>query len=194
MSGLCLRSGARFSPCRTWRYTLTRVWGLGDRRLNVIGLNPSTADEAQDDPTIRRCAGFAKRLGCDGLVMTNLFAFRSTHPADLRAALDPVGPENDDELAAAAIDASVVVAAWGVHGELGGRARAVMARFRDQLPWVEVLCFGVTKGGHPRHLLYLPSTAALESCHVDRDGRVSWVSCGATEWGERCYRCRQSCR
>jgi hypothetical protein len=92
----------------------------------IIGLNPSTADEIDDDPTIRRCIAFAKSWGYGGLYMANLFAFRATEPADLFAANDPIGSGNDEWLCNLSKDAGVVVAAWGNHGSHLGRSREVM--------------------------------------------------------------------
>ena len=113
---------AELSPCRTYRYTLTRRWGAGSYAM-FIGLNPSTADETQDDPTIRRCIAFAKAWGHDALVMTNLFAFRATDPADMKRDPEPVGTYNDWMLLTNAHLAGVVVAAWGTNGTFMGRNR-----------------------------------------------------------------------
>lgn len=115
-----------------------------------VGLNPSTADETNDDPTIRRCIGFAKAWGFSGLVMTNLFAFRATDPKDMKRAADPVGTENDETLVKLAACCGLVVAAWGAHGSYRGRDREV----RALLPNLHYL--KLTKDGHPSHPLYLP--------------------------------------
>ena len=147
-------SSAIFSPCRTWRYVLTRTWGDGDEAI-FIGLNPSTADESKDDPTIRRCIGFAKRWGCGGLVMLNLFAFRATLPVDMYEADDPVGPDNDQWLESATHRRTFVIAAWGNHGEYRGRAAEVAGRIRG------LRCLGVNANGSPRHPLYVPGDARL---------------------------------
>ncbi len=148
-----------FSPCRTYRYLLTRSWGelfqVPRRLVMFIGLNPSTADEEQDDPTIRRCIGFAKDWGFAGLVMGNLFAFRATDPRDMLAAEDPVGPENDQHLLEASLVVSLVVAAWGVRGAHRGRGDEVAGLIPD------LSALGLTKDGHPRHPLYLPRTQPL---------------------------------
>lgn len=145
-----LNSTATFSPCRAYRYSLWRRWGTPEQGYAMfIGLNPSTADEVQDDPTIRRCIQFAKDWGYGGLVMANLFAFRATKPADMKAALDPVGPENDVYLQKLSADASVVVAAWGTDGTHLRRGEAV----REMLP--NLYALGFTKVGQPRHPLYL---------------------------------------
>jgi hypothetical protein len=115
-----------------------------------IGLNPSTANETEDDPTIRRCISFAKSWGYDGLCMTNLFAFRATLPAVMLAEPDPVGQDNDQHLLAMAAKAGVVIAAWGTPGVHMGRADAVKA----MVPNLHYL--RLTKAGHPGHPLYLP--------------------------------------
>ena len=148
-------SGAEFSPCRTWRYNLWRCWAPEKRMAVFIGLNPSTADEKVDDPTIRRCIGFARQWGCGGIHMLNLFAFRATDPKVMKAATDPVGPDNDATIAAVCVNHRPVVACWGVHGEHLGRADAVLAMV-DGLK-----CFGLTKDGYPKHPLYLPGSAGL---------------------------------
>lgn len=142
-----------FSPDRVHRYTLWREFDLANHDfVQFIGLNPSTADEVQDDPTVRRCIDFAKRWGYGALCMTNLFAFRATDPRVMKAASDPIGPENDAWLARIATGAGTVVAAWGNHGEFMGRDKAVAAL----LP--RLACLGVTSKGFPRHPLYVRST------------------------------------
>lgn len=145
-------NGAHFSPDRAYRYDLWRTWIGGDGYAMFVGLNPSTADETQDDPTIRRCIAFAKAWGYAGLCMTNLFAFRATNPEDMKRAPDPVGPQNDFVLQERAGRAGIVVAAWGAHGAYKNRAWWVQAH----LPTLHYL--RLTKDGHPGHPLYLPKT------------------------------------
>lgn len=147
-----MQNGALLSHCRTYRYDLWRTWTGGAGYAMFVGLNPSTADETEDDPTIRRCVAFAKDWGYAGLCMTNLFAYRATNPDDMMRASDPVGPRNDAILLERAAAAGVVVAAWGVHGTFGGRDNAV----RRMLPRLHYL--RLTKNGHPGHPLYLPRT------------------------------------
>lgn len=145
--------GALFSEDRVYRYRLWRHWSEGPT-MAVIGLNPSTADETQDDPTIRRCIGFAKREGCGRLEMLNLFGLRSTDPTQLSLVeFDPIGPDNDDTIMAIAGAADVVVAAWGAEKYAVARARDVTAMLAAaQVP---VRCLGRTASGAPRHPLYL---------------------------------------
>lgn len=140
---------ATLSPCRRYRYTLWRSWGDGPFAM-FIGLNPSTADETEDDPTIRRCIGFARDWGYSAVCMTNLFAWRATKPADMLAAADPVGPDNDRLLLSAAAQAGVVVAAWGVHGSYLQRDEQVRGMVQH------LHCLRLTKDGAPGHPLYLP--------------------------------------
>jgi hypothetical protein len=145
-----MQRSATLSPCRAYRYALWRQWGRGPYAM-FIGLNPSTADETNDDPTIRRCVTFAKAWGYEALCMANLFAFRATQPADMKKAPSPVGWENDLWLQRLAADAGVVVAAWGAHGTFQGRDQSV----RLLVPNLHYL--RLTKDGHPGHPLYLPA-------------------------------------
>jgi hypothetical protein len=112
-------------------------------------LNPSTADEARDDPTIRRCIGFARTWGYGSLAVDNLFAYRTRSSAELYAAIDPVGPENDDWLRRLQEESSLTIAAWGNHGRLLGRSTA----FGRRLGGLHIL--GLTGLGEPRHPLYV---------------------------------------
>lgn len=149
-----------YSPDGCHRYTLWREWDsldLSDRGyVQFIGLNPSTATDDIDDPTVRRCIRFAKSWGYGALCMTNAFAFRATDPRVMKAHSDPIGPENDKWLVSMAKDAGIVIAAWGVHGAFMNRDEAIL----KLLP--EVHCLGTTKEGYPRHPLYLPKTAQPE--------------------------------
>jgi hypothetical protein len=151
--------GANFSTCRAYRYALWRVWDQDKDMVAYCGLNPSTADETIDDPTIRRCIGFAKEFGYGGLYMVNLFAFRATDPNDMKAVADPVGPFNDAVLANFQRSGVQYIAAWGTHGTFKGRAEHVL---KNVLVHGPVKCLGRTKDGHPKHPLYLPKTAQLE--------------------------------
>lgn len=144
-----IRKTAEFSEDRVYRYSLSRAWG--EPRVLFIGLNPSTADETEDDPTIRRCVNFARAWGYDGMVMANLFAYRATDPKVMLAADDPVGPENDERLRDLHSRCCLTVACWGAGGAHRGRDREVI----DMLGYLDIWCLGFTKAGHPRHPLYL---------------------------------------
>ena len=121
-------------------------------------LNPSTADARRDDPTIRRCMGFARTWGYGGVEVVNLFALRATDPSRLRIARDPVGPENDAHIRAVARRSSALVVAWGIHGALRERDAEVLALLSRRAPTHSL---GWTKDGHPRHPLYLRRDARL---------------------------------
>lgn len=150
---------ATISDDGLYRYDLTRKWADGPTALFIM-LNPSTADAEFDDPTIRRCIGFATREGCGSLTVVNLYGFRATNPDDLWRADDPVGPENDNFLRASLAVATEygwpVIAAWGAHGkphrvykvkQMHGMARAQ--------------CLAHTKTGAPGHPLYIRADAPL---------------------------------
>ena len=162
LSGQNLSGTAEFSADRVYRYCLGRVWNNEAPHLVIIGLNPSTADESRDDPTIRRCMGFARRFGYGGLKVVNLFAYRSTEPGALRHTADPVGPDNFPAIREAVRGCrrkppARVLCAWGAHGVYLDQDLAVM----DCLAGLGIgtACLGVTKNGSPKHPLYLPGTA-----------------------------------
>jgi hypothetical protein len=154
---LPLVRSAVFDRSGRYRYALSRRWAPGGAGVAFVLLNPSTADAVRDDPTLRRCIGFARAWGYASLEVVNLFAWRATHPEALRASPAPVGPENDGYLLAAARRAARVVLAWGVHGTLDGRDRAVCDLLAQAGRPLE--CLGITRDGHPRHVLYLPREA-----------------------------------
>ena len=149
-------STATFSPCRKYRYTLTRTWDTELPRLNFIMLNPSTADESRNDPTVTRCLGRAAMWGFGSLVVTNLFAWRSTDPEQLPyvagGGKDPIGPDNDGSIIHAATHAHMVVCAWGRYGLLLNRGPKV----REMLASVKLHYLKLSKAtGQPWHPLYI---------------------------------------
>lgn len=145
-----MEATAKFSPCRVYRYTLWRIWGDGKRFVQFIGLNPSTADELKNDPTVRRCIIFAKDWGYDGMCMTNLFAYRSPSPQVMKKQAEPIGEENDKYLMEIAASAELIVAAWGNHGKHRKRDDAIKEMFKSRLT-----CLATSDGGNPKHPLYL---------------------------------------
>lgn len=144
-----------FSPDRVFRYVLVDSWAPQKGRAMFIGLNPSTADEYQLDPTLKRIRRWVELWGLGGFVMTNLFAFRSPHPAVMQAAPDPVGPENDKRILEFAESSEMIVAAWGNGGAFQGRAGSVETLIAEVafrlVP--DVHCLGFTKDGFPIHPL-----------------------------------------
>lgn len=156
------RSGAaKISECGQYRYWLARDWYLGDdvpNPLVFVMLNPSTADAEQDDATITRCMRRAANLGYNGIRVVNLFALRSTDPANLLTATDPVGPDNDKIIANVCRGQRMVIAAWGEEKpHVARRADAVKALLRDIS--VPLQALALTKAGHPRHPLYVSYSA-----------------------------------
>ncbi|MSS71760.1 MAG: DUF1643 domain-containing protein [Candidatus Latescibacteria bacterium] len=158
---------ATIDPTGRYRYALYRAWDPGAPRIAFVMLNPSTADAAQDDPTIRRCIGFARSWGYGALEVVNLFAYRATDPEVLRRVPDPVGPENDRYILRARRRARETLVAWGNRGVLLGRYEAVLhllLRGREA-----VHCLGWTQAGHPRHPLYLKTEATPIPFEIPRD-------------------------
>ena len=143
---------AKLSDCRKYRYALWRTWDDSKPYVLIIGLNPSTANETQDDPTLTRCINFAKSWGYGGVCMANLFAFRATDPIDMKASSNPVGLENDFWLAKLSKDAGIVVAAWGNDGSYLGRSTKVKAALPN------LHCMKMNKSGEPAHPLYLKAS------------------------------------
>lgn len=146
------KSSAIYSNCEQFRYELTRVWGQAPR-VAYIMLNPSTASELRNDPTIERCERRARAMGFGAFRVVNIFAFRATRPQDLKQANDAIGPENDRFLSAVTDWADTVLCAWGAHGSHLGRGAAVEAMLRRQDR--ELWHLGLTKHGAPRHPLYI---------------------------------------
>lgn len=150
-------STAVYSDCERYRYSLTRVWAPTEKRVLFVMLNPSTATEVQNDPTIERCERRARTLGFGGFRAVNIFALRATDPRDMRADAEPNGPDNDRFLHDGGTWADRVIAAWGVHGAHLNRGAEVETTLREA--GIDLWHLGLTKHGHPRHPLYLPYTA-----------------------------------
>ena len=152
---------AIISDCQKYRYRLTRNFGMvGIDTCCFIMLNPSTADAEQDDPTIRRCIGYAKAIGCGELTVVNLFAWRSTDPRALYGMSKQmaIGPENDRHIAEACNASHVIICAWGNHGTLFNRSDEVLKLIRAQ-QGARPMALKVSKTGQPGHPLYLKADA-----------------------------------
>ena len=146
-------SVAIYSACEKYRYSLTRVWNPKGPRVMFVMLNPSTASEVQNDPTVERCERRARHLGYGAFRVTNIFAWRATDPRKMRAASEPIGPQNKETLTEGGAWADHIIAAWGVHGshlDQGPRVAKDLAQMS-----VPLFHLGLTKAGHPRHPLYL---------------------------------------
>ena len=146
---------ATFSNCRKYRYSLSRIWDKKKKLVLFIGLNPSTANEEVDDPTIRRCVNYVENWGYGGLIMANLFAYRVTLPSGLKKVKYPIGEDNDKYIMTLSKKADITVAAWGNNGNLYGRDKQVF----DLIP--NLMCLKLNKSGQPAHPLYLKKNIKL---------------------------------
>lgn len=163
---------AVFSADRKYRYWLTRELEYGfnadkSDTVTFLMLNPSTADEMQDDPTIRRCIGFARSWGYEQLIIANIFGLRSTDPQGIYDDDNPIdhcgGYTNNKYIRLAARKSDLVVCAWGNHGAVGGRGYFVEKMLRgDTSISCDIKCLGVNATGHPKHPLYLRSDSTLQ--------------------------------
>ena len=156
------RNGAVFSPDRKYRYRLSRTWDAQGDTLAFIMLNPSTADETANDPTVTRCIGYAKDWGYGSLLVGNIFGARETDPSNLRDYDDPVGPENNTHLEEIHDTASKTIVAWGTHGALHDREDEV-----KQLLDGDLFALNITQDGHPAHPLYQRKDVTLDSWPAD---------------------------
>ena len=146
--GLLVNKNATFSDCRKYRYALSRTWNGKKKTILFIGLNPSTANEKIDDPTIRRCINYAQNWGYGSLLMVNLFAYRATMPSELKNVKNPIGNDNDLQIIELSKKADIAVAAWGNEGTLLNRDKEV----KKILP--NLMCLKINKSGQPSHPLY----------------------------------------
>jgi len=151
---------ALISGCGNYRYWLSRASEVpcepSRKRVLFMMLNPSTADAEIDDPTIRRCRGFAKSWGCNGMAVINLYAFRATNPKELLQCDDPVGIDNDFWIQKLAQEFGYVVCAWGNNAKQERVDHVLSLLFN-----VPLMCLGVTKAGMPKHPLYLKSDTQM---------------------------------
>lgn len=175
-----MSGSAIISPCGRYRYRLSRALGDIGPTMAFIMVNPSTADAAQDDPTIRKCIGFAQRHGCGEIIVGNLFAYRATEVTALRKASDPIGPENDRHLSEIMWDADEIVVAWGKSGKVPERLRSrwkdVVRIFDARHPLtgerrpLPLRCLGTCADGHPKHPLMVSYETPLT------DWQVPWFA------------------
>lgn len=146
-----IEKGAEISDCEKYRYALWRIWDNTKPRVMFIGLNPSTADAINDDPTITRCIHFAKSWGYGGVYMTNLFAYRSTNKSVLSSVENPIGYDNDKYISKYVELSAKVIAAWGNDGVFLERSKIVSNLVQP------LFCLDVNKTGEPKHPLYIHS-------------------------------------
>jgi hypothetical protein len=156
--------GAHISADGQYRYRLWRIWDDLAPMMVWVLLNPSTADAETDDPTLRKCIGFAKHHRHGGVILVNLFAWRATNPKELPKVADPVGPDNDEHIqwAVRAPILATIVAGWGADKFAAKSRRATNVRVNIQSCGRRLRCFGKSNGGSPNHPLYLSYTTPLE--------------------------------
>lgn len=146
-------STAVYSDCEKYRYALTRTWNESGQKAAFVMLNPSTATEIQNDPTVERCERRSRALGFGAFRVCNIFAWRDTDPFKMRKAAEPIGPENDAAIADACLWADQIICAWGTHGVHLNRgpdvARLMLTTGRP------LYHLGLSKEGHPKHPLYI---------------------------------------
>jgi len=146
--------GAAFSPDRKYRWSLHRIWQSAAPLVCYVLLNPSTADESKNDPTVERCQVRALNAGFGGLLVVNIFAWRSTDPAELYQVADPVGaPYNDSVIINSVRKSELVVCGWGMHGALQDRGKQVLELIRSAGKVPHAL--RINSDGSPEHPLYL---------------------------------------
>ena len=138
-----------------YRYLLWRNWDISKQKAVFIMLNPSTADDTNDDPTLRRCIGFARSWDYGGVQVINLFAYRSTDPGELNGILDPIGELNRYYIEKVIGTAGIIVAAWGVNGPKGFVRENALSNVKKALDGRDIYCLDTTKAGEPRHPLYI---------------------------------------
>ncbi|NJM97004.1 MAG: DUF1643 domain-containing protein [Phormidesmis sp. RL_2_1] len=152
---------ALFDSSGHYRYLLGRRWQAGGQTVAFVMLNPSRADAACEDPTLRACIQFAQRWEYAALSVVNLFGYRTPHPEVLKAIADPVGPENDAYVLKAAATANRVVLAWGNQGCLRQRDRAMLTLLAPYQPKLSYIA--LNRSGQPRHPLYSQRSLPLQS-------------------------------
>jgi hypothetical protein len=162
-------ASAVISDCQKYRYSLTRIWDARKPRVLFIMLNPSTADAEEDDPTIRRCIGFAKDWGYGGLSVVNLFAWRATKPRELLTAPFVVGVENEKWIRRMSSLADLVVCAWG-NSSIVGKLQKRLDHTWKPLSWIDkpLYYLQLSNDGTPRHPLYLPKNLTPIPYEVSR--------------------------
>ena len=149
-------STAVYSDCERYRYSLSRVWDSAGKHVCFVMLNPSTATEVQNDPTVERCERRARALGFGSFTVTNIFAWRDTDPRKMKATADPIGPANDDAILDASRTSDQIIAAWGTHGAhlaRGAEVQRLLCKLGKPLYHL-----GLSKAGHPKHPLYIAYT------------------------------------
>lgn len=154
----CIRNNgtdcrAIYSDCEKYRFQLSIIWDRTKPSINFLMLNPSTATEKENDPTVEGCEQRARAWRFGGLVVTNIFAIRATDPREMLSHPEPVGPGNDYFIIESARECAQTVAAWGNHGSHKSRSTAVLEMLRTYE--IKTWALAVNKTGEPKHPLYV---------------------------------------
>ena len=144
--------GAKFSKCRKYRYTLWRTWDTSKPKIMFLGLNPSTADETNNDPTVTRCINYANSWGYGGMFMMNIFAFRTTYPVELKKTSNPIGKDNNRWIKKVSLSVDKSIGAWGNDGMFLHRSTDIKKIVKN------LYCLKINSSGEPSHPLYLKAT------------------------------------
>lgn len=166
-----------FSPCRQYRYRLSQIWDESKPILCFLMLNPSTADEVKNDPTVERCERRARTTGYGGVEIINIFAYRATDPNEMKAQIDPVGEDNDKHILEAALKAGQVICAWGKHGQHMNRGQQVLDLLLTA--GVQPYCLKINGDGYPAHPLYIGYDVEPKPYKAVRGSRFEVQSNGA---------------
>ena len=150
---------AILSECGTYRYLLQRSWDVQLQAVCFIMLNPSTADDKKDDPTIRRCIGYAQKFGYGSLYVVNLFALRATNKTEIQTTENPIGPENDQWIEQLSKKTDCIIAAWGNDGKYLNRSQDILKKLSQE--GRIVYCLKISKQNEPCHPLYLKKESVL---------------------------------
>jgi len=167
-----IQTGATISPDQLFRYNLWRIWDTAKPYALFVGLNPSTADATEDDPTIRRCKRFAADWGYGGIHMVNLFAYRATKPENMMKAYGPHGADNDQWIKALTEHAGIIICAWGANGDYLNRDQEVI----ELLESFDLYHLGMTKDGKPRHPLYIKADTKPIPFQIINNRISVWLS------------------
>ena len=147
-----MKKDAIISTDKKYRYSLSRIWNEKLPLVAFVGLNPSTADDKIDDPTLIRCIAYAKKWQYGGVYMINLFAYRATEPSEMKNAIEPVGEENTEHIKKVISNVDKVICAWGNDGAFLNQNKMILSLI--ETPY----CLKVNKTGEPAHPLYLKKT------------------------------------
>ena len=159
-----MKTDAILSKDRKYRYVLSRIWDETKPTVMIIGLNPSTADETENDPTIIRCIDFAKFWGYGGVYMLNLFGFRATKPKDMFNADEPIGQDNDKYIEEYSKICDKVICAWGNDGNHKNRSKEILSKIEN------TYYLKLNQTGEPAHPLYLKGDLIPIKFEIDKQG------------------------